>query len=115
MDVLETAASLNAPVIIQFSNGGAQFNAGKGLSAMKGQQAAILGAVPEQNTFTTLARPMVPLVILHTDMCAKNYYQWIDDLLDASEKHFKETENRYNSSHMIDLSGGTDEENIEIL
>ena len=111
--VLETAASLNAPVIIQFSNGGAQFNAGKGLSN-DGQQAAILGAVAGAKHVHQLAEAYGATVILHTDHCAKKLLPWIDGLLDASEKHFQETGKPLYSSHMIDLSEEPIEENIEI-
>ncbi len=111
--VLETAASLNAPVIIQFSNGGAQFNAGKGLSN-DGQKAAILGAVAGAKHVHQLAEAYGATVILHTDHCAKKLLPWIDGLLDASEKHFAETGKPLFSSHMIDLSEEPLEENIEI-
>lgn len=69
--VMETAAALNSPVIIQFSNGGAQFNAGKGLSN-EGQQAAIAGAVAGAKHIHELAEHYGATVILHTDHCAKN-------------------------------------------
>lgn len=111
--VLETAASLNSPVIIQFSNGGAQFNAGKGLSN-EGQQAAILGAVAGAKHIHQLAEAYGATVILHTDHCAKKLLPWIDGLLDASEKYFSETGKPLYSSHMIDLSEESLEENIEI-
>jgi fructose-bisphosphate aldolase class II len=111
--VVETAASLNAPVIIQFSNGGAQFNAGKGLSN-DGQKAAILGAVAGAKHVHQLAEAYGATVILHTDHCAKKLLPWIDGLLDASEKHFAETGKSLFSSHMIDLSEEPLEENIEI-
>lgn len=111
--VLETAASLKAPVIIQFSNGGAQFNAGKGLSN-DGQRAAILGAVAGAKHVHQLAEAYGATVILHTDHCAKKLLPWIDGLLDASEKHFAETGKSLFSSHMIDLSEEPLEENIEI-
>ena len=111
--VLETAASLNAPVIIQFSNGGAQFNAGKGLSNGD-QQAAILGAVAGAKHVHQLAEAYGATVILHTDHCAKKLLPWIDGLLDASEKHFAETGRPLYSSHMIDLSEEPLVENIEI-
>ncbi|MDB2606568.1 class II fructose-bisphosphate aldolase [Zobellia sp.] len=111
--VLETAASLNAPVIIQFSNGGAQFNAGKGLSN-DGQKAAVLGAVAGAKHVHQLAEAYGATVILHTDHCAKKLLPWIDGLLDASEKHFAETGKPLYSSHMIDLSEEPIEENIEI-
>ncbi|NKI27383.1 class II fructose-bisphosphate aldolase [Arenibacter sp. 6A1] len=111
--VLETAASLNAPVIIQFSNGGAQFNAGKGLSN-DGQQAAIQGAIAGAKHVHQLAEAYGASVILHTDHCAKKLLPWIDGLLEASEKHFAETGKPLFSSHMIDLSEEPLEENIAI-
>ncbi|MCF7567661.1 class II fructose-bisphosphate aldolase [Sabulilitoribacter arenilitoris] len=111
--VLETARDLNAPVIIQFSNGGAQFNAGKGLNN-DGQKAAIAGAVAGAKHVHTLSEAYGVPVILHTDHCAKKLLPWIDGLLDASEKHFAETGKSLFSSHMIDLSEEPIEDNIEI-
>ncbi len=111
--VLETAKELNAPVIIQFSNGGAQFNAGKGLSN-KNQAAAIAGGIAGAKHVHILAEAYGVPVILHTDHCAKKLLPWIDGLLDASEKHFEETGKPLYSSHMIDLSEEPIEENIEI-
>lgn len=111
--VLETAAALNAPVIIQFSNGGAHFNAGKGLSNEK-EKAAIAGGVAGAKHIHELARAYGATVILHTDHCAKKLLPWIDGLLDAGEKHYKETGKPLYSSHMIDLSEEPIEENIEI-
>jgi len=109
--VLETAAELNAPVIIQFSNGGAQFNAGKGLSN-ENQQAAIQGAIAGAKHVHQLSVAYGVPVILHTDHCAKKLLPWIDGLLDASEEHFKATGAPLFSSHMIDLSEEPIEENI---
>ncbi len=111
--VLETAKDLNAPVIIQFSNGGAQFNAGKGLSN-ENEKAAIAGAVAGAKHIHELAVLYGVPVILHTDHAAKKLLPWIDGLLDASEKHFAETGKSLYSSHMIDLSEEPLEENIEI-
>lgn len=111
--VLETAVAVNAPVIIQFSNGGAQFVAGKGLSNQN-QNAAIQGAVAGAKHVHQLAEAYGATVILHTDHCAKNLLPWIDGLLDASEKHFSETGKPLFSSHMIDLSEEPIEENIEL-
>ena len=111
--VLETAASLKAPVIIQFSNGGGQFNAGKGLSN-EGQRAAILGAIAGAKHVHQLAEAYGATVILHTDHCAKKLLPWIDGLLDASEAHYREHGKSLFSSHMIDLSEEPLEENIEI-
>ncbi len=111
--VLETAAALNAPVIIQFSNGGGQFNAGKGLSN-DGQKAAIAGSIAGAKHVHLMAEAYGVPVILHTDHCAKKLLPWIDGLLDASEQHFAETGKPLYSSHMIDLSEEPLEENIEI-
>lgn len=111
--VLETAAALNAPVIIQFSNGGAIFNAGKALSN-EGQKAAIAGAIAGAKHVHLMAEAYGVAVILHTDHCAKKLLPWIDGLLDASEKHFEETGKPLYSSHMIDLSEEPLEENIDI-
>ena len=111
--VLETAKNLNAPVIIQFSNGGAQFNAGKGLSN-EDQKAAIAGSVAGAKHVHQLAEAYGVPVILHTDHCAKKLLPWIDGLLDASEAHFKATGKSLYSSHMIDLSEEPIKENIEI-
>ena len=111
--VLETAAELNSPVIIQFSNGGAQFNAGKGLSNDH-QKAAIAGSVAGAKHVHEMAKAYGASVILHTDHCAKNLLPWIDGLLDASEAHYKQYGKPLYSSHMIDLSEEPLEENIEI-
>ncbi len=111
--VLETAAALKAPVIIQFSNGGAQFNAGKGLSN-ENQKAAIAGSIAGAKHVHELAKAYGVPVILHTDHCAKNLLPWIDGLLDASEEQFRQTGSPLFSSHMIDLSEEPLEENIEL-
>jgi len=111
--VMETAAEINSPVIIQFSNGGAHFNAGKGLSN-ENQKAAIAGAVAGAKHIHVLAKQYGATVILHTDHCAKKLLPWIDGLLDAGEEHFKNTGKPLYSSHMIDLSEEPIEENIEI-
>jgi fructose-bisphosphate aldolase class II len=111
--VMETAAKLNAPVIIQFSNGGAHFFAGKGLSN-KEEQAAILGGISGAKHVHALAEAYGVTVILHTDHCAKNLLPWIDGLLEAGEQFYKETGKPLYSSHMLDLSEEPIEENIEI-
>lgn len=110
---METAAKLNSPVIIQFSNGGAAFNAGKGLSN-DGQKSAILGAIAGAKHIHTLAEVYGATVILHTDHCAKKLLPWVDGLLDASEEHFKKYGKTLYSSHMLDLSEESLEENLEI-
>jgi fructose-bisphosphate aldolase class II len=111
--VLETAAALNSPVIVQFSNGGAQFNAGKGLSN-ENQRAAVLGAATGAKHVHDLAEAYGATVILHTDHCAKKLLPWIDGLLDEGERFYKIHGKPLFSSHMIDLSEEPIEENIEI-
>ena len=111
--VLETSAELNSPVIIQFSNGGAQFNAGKGLSNHD-QSAAIAGAIAGAKHIHEMAEAYGASVILHTDHCAKKLLPWIDGLLDASEIYYKQYGKSLFSSHMIDLSEEPIEENISI-
>ncbi|MDP2686700.1 MAG: class II fructose-bisphosphate aldolase [Aequorivita sp.] len=111
--VMETAATLNAPVIIQFSNGGAHFNAGKGLSN-ENEKAAIAGGIAGAKHVHELAKVYGATVILHTDHCAKKLLPWIDGLLDAGEKFYKENGKPLYSSHMIDLSEEPIDENIEI-
>ncbi len=111
--VLETAAKLNSPVIIQFSNGGAAFNAGKGLTN-DGQKAAIAGAVAGAKHIHTLAEAYGATVILHTDHCAKKLLPWIDGLMDANEEFYAQTGKSLYSSHMLDLSEEPIEENLDI-
>lgn len=111
--VMETAKLVNSPVIIQFSNGGAQFIAGKTLSN-ENQRACIAGAVSGAKHVHALAELYGVTVILHTDHAAKKLLPWIDGLLDAGEKFYAETGKPLFSSHMIDLSEEPLEENIHI-
>lgn len=111
--VMEAAKQVNSPVIIQFSNGGAQFFAGKGLK-LEGQQAQIAGAIVGAKAVHFLAELYGVHVILHTDHAAKKLLPWIDGLLDAGEKHFAENGKPLFSSHMLDLSEEPLQENIEI-
>ena len=111
--ILETAAEIKSPAIIQFSNGGAQFYAGKALNN-DGQRAAIAGAVSAAYHIHALAEMYGATIVLHTDHAAKKLLPWIDGLLDAGEKFFKETGKPLFSSHMLDLSEEPLEENIEI-
>ena len=111
--VMETAAKLNSPVIIQFSNGGCCFNAGKSLSN-ENERAAIAGGIAGAKHVHQLAEAYGVTVILHTDHCAKKLLPWIDGLLLAGEEFYKETGKPLYSSHMIDLSEEPIEENIEI-
>jgi fructose-bisphosphate aldolase, class II len=107
--VMEAARVVNSPVIIQFSNGGAQFYAGKGA----GSEGAVLGAISGAKHIHLLAEAYGIPVVLHTDHAARKLLPWIDGLLDAGEKHFAETGKPLFSSHMLDLSEEPIEENIE--
>jgi fructose-bisphosphate aldolase, class II len=111
--VLETARKVNSPVIIQFSNGGAAFYAGKGMPS-EGQKAAVLGGISGAMHVHTMAEAYGVTVILHTDHCAKKILPWLDGLIDAGERFFAGRGYPLFSSHMIDLSEEPLEENIEI-
>ncbi len=111
--VMEAAAKVNAPVILQFSNGGSMFFAGKGLSN-ENERAAIAGGISGAKHVHELAKLYGATVILHTDHCAKKLLPWIDGLLDASEAHYAATGVPLFSSHMIDLSEEPIHENIDI-
>jgi len=110
--VLEAAKVVNSPVMIQFSNGGGVFYAGKGLSN-ENQQAGIAGTISGAMHVHQMAELYGVAVVLHTDHAAKKLLPWIDGLLEASEKHFEKFGKPLFSSHMIDLSEETLEENIE--
>lgn len=111
--VLEAAKKVNSPVIIQFSNGGAAFYAGKGLSNQN-EQAAIAGGISGAMHIHRVAEMYGVPVILHTDHAAKKLLPWIDGLLDAGEAFYKEHGKPLYSSHMLDLSEEPLHENIEI-
>ncbi|WP_028671094.1 class II fructose-bisphosphate aldolase [Saccharospirillum impatiens] len=109
--VLETAAKVKSPVIIQFSNGGAGFFAGKGLK-LDGQQTQVLGGIAGAKYVHAVAETYGVPVILHTDHAARKLLPWIDGMLDEGEKFYAETGKPLFSSHMIDLSEDSLEENI---
>jgi fructose-bisphosphate aldolase class II len=111
--VLEAAKLVNSPVIIQFSNGGAQFYAGKGLK-LEGQKSQIAGAIVGAQAIHHLAELYGVHVVIHTDHAAKKLLTWIDGLLDAGEEFFAKTGKPLFSSHMLDLSEEPLQENIEI-
>ena len=110
--VLETAAKVNSPVMVQFSNGGAQFNAGKGMPNDH-LQANIYGAVSGALHVHTLAKYYGVPVVLHTDHASKKWLPWIDGLITEGEKYFQQNGRPLFSSHMLDLSEESIEENIE--
>ena len=110
---IEMAKELNSPIIIQFSNGGASFFAGKGLSN-DGQRSAIAGGISGAQHVRMMADAYGVPVILHTDHCAKKLLPWVDGLLSAGESYYKSNGVPLYSSHMLDLSEEPIEENIEI-
>ena len=109
--VLETAAKVNSPVIIQFSNGGAQFVAGKGMPNDK-LQANISGGISGALHIHNVAKHYGVPVVLHTDHAAKKWLPWVSGLIDAGEQFYKEKGQPLFSSHMLDLSEEPIEENI---
>jgi len=111
--VMETAREVNSPVIIQFSNGGSSFNAGKGLSN-DNQRASIMGAKAGALHVHELAEHYGVTAVLHTDHCAKKILPWIKGLLDEGKKYFQAYGKPLYSSHMLDLSEELIEENIDI-
>ena len=111
--VLETAREVNSPVILQFSNGGGAFYAGKGLSNAD-QQAAIAGSVSGAHHIHQMAALYQVPVIIHTDHCAKNLLPWMDGMLQHGESFFERTGKSLFSSHMLDFSEESLEENIEL-
>ena len=111
--VLETARDVNSPVIIQFSNGGASFFAGKGLGN-EAQQGAIFGGISGAMHVHQMAAAYGVPVILHTDHAAKKLLPWIDGLMDAGERFYEQNKRPLYSSHMLDLSEEPVEENLDI-
>jgi len=111
--VLEAAKTVNSPVMIQFSNGGGQFYAGKGLPNDH-QEASIAGCISGAMHIHQVAEMYGVPVIIHTDHAAKKLLPWVDGLLEAGEKHFKQHGKPLFSSHMLDLSEEPLKENIEI-
>ncbi|WP_185853476.1 class II fructose-bisphosphate aldolase [Blattabacterium cuenoti] len=111
--VMETAAEVNSPVIIQLSNGGGIFNAGKGLNNNV-QKAAIKGAIACAMHIHELASSYKATVILHTDHCSKPFLPWIDGLIEANEEYYNRFGKTLFSSHMLDLSQEPLKENISI-
>lgn len=111
--VLETAKLVNSPVIIQFSNGGGQFYAGKGLK-LENEKAAALGAISGAQHIHMMAEAYGVPVIVHTDHAAKKLLPWIDHMVLAAEAHYKTHKKPLFSSHMLDLSEESLEENVEI-
>jgi fructose-bisphosphate aldolase class II len=107
--ILEVAAKVNSPVIIQFSNGGAQYYAGKGL---KVSNASILGGISGAMHVHTMAEAYGVPVILHTDHAARKLLPWIDGLLEAGAEFYKKNGKPLYTSHMLDLSEESLEENI---
>jgi fructose-bisphosphate aldolase, class II len=111
--VIETAKKVNSPVIIQFSNGGGQFFAGKGLGNQN-QIGAIQGSISGALHVHRMAEAYGVPVILHTDHCSKKLLPWIDGLLEEGKAYYAAYKKPLYSSHMLDLSEEPVQENIEI-
>ncbi|TVR72947.1 MAG: class II fructose-bisphosphate aldolase [Spirochaetaceae bacterium] len=105
------AKQAGSPIIIQFSNGGALFNAGKYLDN-KGERGAVAGAVAGAHHIRIISELYGVPVILHTDHCARKLLPWVDGMLDAGEAWYRETGKPLYSSHMLDLSEEELEDNI---
>ena len=110
--VLETAREVKSPVIIQFSNGGAHFFAGQGLTK-ENHTGAIAGGISGALHVHNVAEYYGIPVILHTDHAARKLLPWIDALLDAGEEFYESNGKPLFSSHMLDLSEEPLKENIE--
>ncbi|GLB33242.1 putative aldolase [Lyophyllum shimeji] len=109
--VLEAARDIKSPIIIQVSQGGSAYFAGKGLPNDK-QQASIAGAIAAAHHVRTVAKHYGVPVVLHSDHCAEKLLPWFDGMLDADEAYFKEHQEPLFSSHMLDLSEEPKEQNI---
>ena len=109
--VREAAKIVNSPIILQFSNGGASYYAGKGISN-ENEKAAIVGAISGAMHIHLMAEAYGIPVVLHTDHAARKLLPWIDALLDAGEEHYKKHGKPLFSSHMLDLSEESLEENV---
>jgi len=109
---MEAAREVNSPIIIQFSNGGGAFFAGKGISN-EDEKAAIAGSIAGAHQVHQLAEMYGIPVILHTDHCAKKLIPWVEGLLDAGEAYYKINGKPLFSSHMLDLSAEALDENLE--
>lgn len=109
--VLETASELNSPVIIQFSNGGSQFIAGKGMPN-KGLNSSISGSIAGAYHIHKTINDYNSKVVIHTDHCSRKLLPWIDGLLEYGKGFFDKNGYPLFSSHMIDLSEEPIEENI---
>jgi len=110
---LEAARDAKPPIILQMSQGGAAYFAGKGIGN-KNQEASIAGAIAGAHYIRAIAPIYGVPVVLHTDHCAKKLLPWLDGMLDEDEKYFKQHGEPLFSSHMVDLSEETKEENIEL-
>ncbi|EDR08076.1 eu2.Lbscf0012g03030 [Laccaria bicolor S238N-H82] len=111
--VLEAARDIKSPIIIQVSQGGAAYFAGKGLPNDK-QQASIIGAVSAAHHVRLMSKIYGVPVIMHSDHCAEKLLPWFDGMLEADEAYFKQHNEPLFSSHMLDLSEDPKEKNIEI-
>lgn len=111
--VMESAKEVNSPVMVQFSNGGGSFIAGKGISN-KNEQSSIAGSIAGAYHVRAMAKYYGVPVVLHTDHCAKNLLPWFDGLMTANQEYYAKNQEPLFSSHMLDLSEEPIHENLEI-
>ncbi len=112
--VLEAAAQNKSDVIIQISNGGAEFFAGKGIASRDALRARVLGAVSMAQHVHLVAAQYGVCVVLHTDHAHRDLLPWVDALVAHSEGFFEGTKKTLFSSHMIDLSAEKIDDNLEV-
>ncbi len=108
--VLEAASRAKSDIIIQLSGGGAQFYAGKGIK--DSEQAKVLGGISAAEHVHRVAEAYGVCAVLHTDHANRALIPWVDALIDASEERFKATGRPLFSSHMLDLSEESLEDNL---
>lgn len=109
---LEAAAAVGSDIILQVSNGGANFFGGQ--SVENADKARTDGAIAMAQMAHIVAKNYGICAVLHTDHANKKLLPWIDTLLDASEEHFAKFGKPLFSSHMLDLSEETLEDNLAI-
>ncbi|KAG6849754.1 Fructose-bisphosphate aldolase 1 [Arthromyces matolae] len=102
---------IKSPIILQVSQGGSAYFIGKGIANDK-QQASIAGAIAAAHHIRIAAKAYGVPVVLHSDHCAHKLLQWFDGMLEADEAYFKDHQEPLFSSHMLDLSEESKEENI---
>jgi len=108
---LQAARDIGSPIVIQVSNGGGKFYAGKGCKA---KNAGVLGSVSAALHVRQMAKYYGVPVVMHSDHCSKKLLPWFDGMLAADEEYFAKFGEPLFSSHMLDLSEEPLEEIVEV-